>query len=193
MGNHYHHVGTIGTHLRHVVTRGFGDIVHRHFTAQIGLIPGHYLRWHKADIANLQRLLMTVFIDNLGFFNQIGRKQRLFGLNIDDIGVNVREFGASQRFVQIVQPVVEFVVAEVADAVIEQIHGLINRVYIALFQPFGRHVIAHWATLDNVTVIDQYAVFHFVASGINQARGAHQAELLGGGIFIVIKIHHVAM
>ncbi len=193
MGNYHHHVCAVGAHLGHVLTRGFGDVVHRHFAAQIGFIPGHDLRWHKADIANLQRLLVTVFIDHLSFFNQIRRKQRLFGLNVDDIGINVREFSACQRFMQVIQTIVEFVIAEVTDAVIEQVHGLINRVNIALFQPFGRHVIAHRAALDNVTVIDQYAVFYFITSSVNQARGAHQPEFFGGGIFVVIKIHHIAV
>ena len=193
MGNHHHHVRTVGAHLRHVLAGGFGDVVNGDFAAQVGFIPGHDLRRHKADIADFQRVLAAVFIDHVRFFNQIRSKHRFLGLNVDDIGVNVREFRTRQRFVQIIQTVVELVVAEVAHRVVEQVHRFIHRVRIALLQPFCCRVVAHWATLNNVAVIHQHAVLHLVASGVNQARRADQAELLGGGIFVVIKIHHIAM
>ena len=136
------HIRALGPHFRYVLTCGFGDVIHCHFAAEIGFIPGHDLRWHKTDVANFQRLLVTLFVDHLGVFNQIGGKKRFFGFNVDDIGVNVRELRACERLMQILQTVVKFMVAEVADRVIQRIQRLINRVRFAGFQPFRRHVIS---------------------------------------------------
>ena len=138
-------------------------------------------------------MLAAVFVDHFGLFNQVRGKQRFLGLNVDDIGVNVREFRPGQRFMQIVQSVVEFMVAKVAYRVVEQVHRLVDRVNIALFQTFRRHIVAERAALNHVAVIDQHAVFHLVTCGVNQTCRTHQAKLLGGGIFVVIKIHHIAM
>lgn len=46
---------------------------------------------------------------------------------------------------------------------------------------------------DQVAVIDQYAIFDFIAGIVNQACGAYQSELFRGGVFVIIEIHHVAM
>ena len=89
------------------------------------------MRRHEADIADFKRLFFTVLIDNLGLFNQIGGKERLLRLNVDDVGVNVGEFCASQRIVQVLQAVVKFVVAQVADGIIQRIHRLINGMDLA--------------------------------------------------------------
>ena len=129
--NHHHQIGPFFAHFRHVFARSFGNIVNGHFTVEVGFIPGHDLRRHEADIADFKRLFFTVLIDNLGLFNQIGGKERLLRLNVDDVGVNVGEFCASQRIVQVLQAVVKFVVAQVADGIIQRIHRLINGMDLA--------------------------------------------------------------
>ncbi|MND90714.1 hypothetical protein D3C80_828060 [compost metagenome] len=133
MGDHHHDIRAFLTHFWHILARGFGDVVHGHFTGEIGLIPRHDLRRHKADITDFQRLLFTVLIDHVSLFDQVRGEERLFGLNVNDIGVNVREFRASERIVQIIQPVVKFVITEVAHRVIQGIQRLIDRVNVTLF------------------------------------------------------------
>ncbi len=143
-----HQIGAFLTHLRHILTCSFGNVVNRHFAAQVGLIPGHDLRRYKTDIANLQGLRFPVLIDHGRLFDQIRGEQRLIGFNVDDIGVNVREFGPGERHMQIIQPVVKLVVAEVTHRVVQGVQRLIDRMHIALFQTFRRHVIAKRTTLN---------------------------------------------
>ena len=88
------------THFRDKLACGFGNVVDGDFAAEIGFIPGHNLRRYKTDIANRQRLRFAVAILYLGILNQIRRKHRFAGFNVDDIGVYVGEFRAGQRFVQ---------------------------------------------------------------------------------------------
>ena len=193
VSNHHHDIGAFFPHFRHILTRGFGDVIYRHFAAEVGFIPGHDLWWHKADIANLQRLLVTFLVDHLSIFDQIRRKQRLFGLNVDDIGVNVGELRPGQRVVQILQTVVEFMVAEVTHRVIQRIERLIYRVNFARFQPFGRHVIPERTALNQIAVINQHAVFDFTTRGVDQTCRTHQAKFFSRRIFVIIEIHHIAM
>ncbi len=94
-----HQIGAFLTHLRHILTCSFRNVIDRHFAAQVGLIPGHDLRRYKTDITNLQGLCFPVLIDHGRLFDQIRSEQRLIGLNVDDIGVNVREFGSGERHV----------------------------------------------------------------------------------------------
>ena len=133
VGDDDHDICAFLAHLWHILTRGFGDVVHGHFAGEISLIPRHDLRRHKADITDFQRLFFTVLIDHFSLFDQVRRKERLFGFNVNDIGVNVREFRASERIVQIIQPVVKFVITEVAHRVIQGIQRLIDRVNVTLF------------------------------------------------------------
>ncbi|SAH82510.1 Uncharacterised protein [Enterobacter hormaechei] len=142
------HIRPFRPHLRHVFARGFGNVVDGHFPVEVGFIPRHDLRRHKTDIADFQRLFFTVLVDNLGLFNQIRGEERLLRLNVDDIGVNVREFRSCQRVVQVFQAVVKFVVAQVADGIVQRIHCLINRMDLAFFQPLRRHVVSERAALN---------------------------------------------
>ncbi|MNU76750.1 hypothetical protein D3C71_663090 [compost metagenome] len=146
--DHHHQIGAFLTHFRHVFARRFGDVVDGHFAGEIRFVPGHDLRRHKTDIADFKRLLFTVLIDHLSLFNQIWRKQRLLRLNVDDIGINVREFCPGKGHVEIIQAVVKFMISKVADGVIQGIQRLVDRVDITLFQPFRRHVVAERTTLN---------------------------------------------
>ena len=193
VGDNDHQIGAFFAHFRHVFTRGFGDVVNGHLTVEVGLIPRHDLRRDKTDIADFQRLFFPVLIDNLSLFNQVRRKKRLLGLNVDDIGVNVREFCACQGIMQVCQTVVEFMVAEVTDGIVQGVHRFINRMDLAFFQPPGRHVVPERTALNQIAVIDQHAIFHFAACGIDQTRRAYQPEFFRRGIFVVIEIHHVAV
>ena len=136
---------------------------------------------------------MTVAVLNRGILNQVGGEHRFAGFGIDDIGVHVREFRPRQRFVQEVEAVVEFMVAQVADGIIQGVHRLIHWMNIALFQPPGGHVVAQRAPLDHIPVIYQYAVFRFCPRLFDQGGGTHQAEFLRGGIFVIVKVHHIAV
>ena len=138
-------------------------------------------------------MFFPVPIDNLGIFNQVWGKERLLRFNVDDIGVNVREFRAGQGIVKVFQTVVEFVVAEVADGVIQGVHRFIDRMDLAFFQPPGRHVVPKRAALNEIAIVDQHAVIHFAACRIDQARRAYQSEFFRRGIFVVIEVHHVAV
>ncbi|MNY43534.1 hypothetical protein D3C86_1785020 [compost metagenome] len=69
-------------------------------------------------------------------------------LNVDDIGINVREFCPGKGHVEIIQAVVKFMISKVADGVIQGIQRLVDRVDITLFQPFRRHVVAERTTLN---------------------------------------------
>ena len=193
VGDNDHNIRPFFTHLRYVFTRRFGDVVNGNFAGEIGFIPGHDLGRYKADVANFQRLLFTVLINNLGLFNQIRGEKRLFGLNVDDIGVNVREFCACQRIVQVFKTIVEFVVTEVADGIIQGVHRFIHRVDLAFFQPLCRHVVTQRTPLNQITVVDQHAIFYFIAGGIDQTCRAYQSEFFRRGIFVVIEVHHIAV
>ena len=114
MGHDDHHIRPFRPHLRHVFARGFGNIVDGYFPVEVGFI-GHDLRRYKTDIADFQRLFYRP-VDNLGLFNQIRGEERLLRLNVDDIGVNVREFCPCQRVVQVFQAVVKFMVARLPTA-----------------------------------------------------------------------------
>ena len=94
---------------------------------------------------------------------------------------------------QVCQTVVEFMVSQIADGVIQGVHRLINRMHSPLFKSFCRHIVAQWATLNNIAVIHQHAVFRFRAGFFNQAGGSDQAEFFRRGIFVVIEIHHIAV
>ena len=141
MSDHYHHISPFRPHLRDIFARGFGNVVDRHFTAEIGFIPGHDLRRHKADIADAQGVGLTVAVHDPGILDQVRRKHRFSGFGIDDIGVHVGELRPGQRLVQEVETVIELMVAQVADGVIQGVHRLIYRMY-ALFEPFCRHIVA---------------------------------------------------
>jgi 2',3'-cyclic-nucleotide 2'-phosphodiesterase (5'-nucleotidase family) len=41
--------------------------------------------------------------------------------------------------------------------------------HIPLFKSFCRHIVAQWATLNNIAVIHQHAVFRFRAGCVNAA------------------------
>ena len=148
VGHNDHHICAFRPHLRHVFARRFGNVVDGYFPVEVGFIPRHDLRRHKADIADFQRLFFTVLVDNLGLFNQVRGKEGLFRLNVDDIGINVREFCPCQRIVQVFQAVVKFVVAQVADGIVQRIHCPINRMDLAFLQPLRRHVVAERAALN---------------------------------------------
>ena len=193
MGNDHDHVRAFFTHFRDKFARGCGNVVDGDFAAEIGFIPCHNLRRYEADIANTQRLRFAVAILNLGILNQIRRKHRFAGFGIDDIGVHVGEFRAGQRFVQEVEPVVKLVVTEVPHRIVQGIHRFIDRVNIALFQPLRRHIVAQRAALNDVAVIDQHAVFGFLACFFNQGCGAHQAKFFRGAVFVIVKVHHITV
>lgn len=95
------------------------------------------MRRHKADIADFQSLRVAVFINNVRLFNQIRRKARLLGFNVDNIGVNVKEFRAGQRVMQIVQTIIKLMVAEVSNRVIQSVERFIDWVNITFFEPFA--------------------------------------------------------
>lgn len=95
------------------------------------------MRRNKADIADFQSLRVAVFINNARLFNQIRRKERLLGFNVDNIGVNIREFRAGQRVMQIVQTIIKLMVAEVSNRVIQSVERFIDRVNITVFEPFA--------------------------------------------------------
>ncbi|MND63731.1 hypothetical protein D3C80_550480 [compost metagenome] len=84
-------------------------------------------------------------------------------------------------------------VADIADHIIQGVHGLIDRMNIAGLQALGRHIVAERAALNDVAVIHQYAIGGLLASLFNQAGGAHQTELVGRFILVVIEVHHVAV
>ena len=84
-------------------------------------------------------------------------------------------------------------IAEVADAVVQRIHCLVDRMDLALLKAFRRHIVAERAALNNIAVIHQHAVLYLLTRGMDQRRGAHQPELFGRGIFVVVEIHHVAV
>ena len=193
VGDNDDQIGAFFAHFRHVFARGFGDVVNGHFTVEVGLIPRHDLRRHKADIADFQRLFFTVLVDDVCLFNQVRGKEWLLRFNVDDIGVNVREFRTGERIVQVCQTVVEFVVTEVADGIVQGVHRFINRMNLAFFQPPRRHVIPERTALNEVAIVDQHAVFHFATRRIDQACRAYQAEFFRRGIFVVIEVHHVAV
>ena len=193
VSNHHHDIGAFFSHFRNVFACSFRNVVHRDFAAEVGFIPGHNLRWNKADIANLQRLLVPFLVDHLSVFDQVRRKQRLFGLHVDDIGVNVRELRSGQRVVQILQTVVEFMVAEVTHRVIQGIQRLIYRVSFARFQPLGRHVIPERAALNQIAIINQHAVFDFTTRSVDKTCRTYQTEFFSRCIFVIIEIHHIAM
>ena len=121
------------------------------------------------------------------------RKARFAGGNIDNIGINIGEVRARQRLLQVVEAVIKFMVAEIADAVVQPVHRLPDRMRLSRIESFRRHIVAQRAALNHVAVINQHAVFHFRAGGGNQRGGAHQAELVGGLIFVVIEIHHITV
>ena len=142
MRDHDHHISPFRPHLRDIFARGFGNVVDRHFTAEIGFIPGHDLRRHKTDIADAQSMGLTIAVHDPGILDQVRRKHRFASFGIDDIGVHVGEFRPGQRLMQEVEAIIEFMVAQVADGVIQGIHRLIHRMHIAFFQPFRGHVVA---------------------------------------------------
>ena len=142
MSDHYHHISPFRQHLRDIFARGFGNVIDRHLAVKIGFIPGHDLRRHKADIADAQGVDLTVAVHDPGILDQVRRKHRFSGFGIDDIGVHVGELRPGQRLVQEVETVIELMVAQVADGVIQGVHRLIYRMYIALFEPFCRHIVA---------------------------------------------------
>ena len=193
MCDDHHHICAFFTHFRHILTRGFGDIVDGHFAAEIGFIPGHDLRRHKTDIADTQRLRFAVAILHRRFFNQVRRKHRLTGFGIDNIGVYVGKFRPGERLVQEIKAVVELVIAEVTYRVVQRIHCLIYRVDITAVEPFGGHVVTQRTSLNNIAVIDQHAVFDFLAGLFYQRSGAHEAKFFRCGVFVVVEIHHIAM
>ncbi|MNC69385.1 hypothetical protein D3C75_1200650 [compost metagenome] len=84
-------------------------------------------------------------------------------------------------------------ITDIAHHIIQGIHRLVDRVQVAGFQALGSHIVSHWAALDDVTVIDQYAVGHLLASVLDQAGGAHQAEFIGGLILVIVEVHHIAV
>lgn len=193
MGNDHHHVRAFFAHFRDKLACGCGNVVNGHLTAKIGFIPGHYLRWYEADIANAQRLRFAVAILHLGILNQIRRKHRFAGFDVDNIGVQVGELRPCQRFMQEVEPVVKLVVAEVAHDIIQGIHRLVDRVNIALFQTLCGHIVTQRAALNNIAVIDQYAIADFLTRFLNQGCGTHQAKFFCGGIFVIVKVHHITV
>ncbi|CCJ99605.1 NADH pyrophosphatase [Cronobacter malonaticus 507] len=165
--DHDHQIGAFRAHLRHIFTGGFGDIVDRDFAAEVRLIPRHDLRRHKPDVADFQRMRLAVFIFYFGFFNQVRRKKRLLGFGIDDVRVDVREFRASERFMQVIEAVIEFMVAEVADGVVQHVQRFVDRMHVAVFQALRGHVIAQRAALDEIAVIHQHAVGGLLARGFD--------------------------
>ncbi len=154
MRNRHDNIGAFAAHFRHVMACGLGNVVNGNFALQVRLIPDHDLRRHKADVANIQPVGFAGAIGHRGGFDQIRRKQRLVGFAVDDIGVHIREMRAAQRLVQVVEAIVEFVVAEVADAVIQGIHRFIHRMHLILAQPFRCHIIAERTALNDIAVVD---------------------------------------
>ncbi len=193
MSNDYHDISAFLAHFGHIFPGGFRNVIDGNFAAQVRFIPNHDLRRNKADIADFQSLRVAVFINNARLFNQIRRKERLLGFNVDNIGVNIREFRASQRVMQIVQTIIKLMVAEVSNRVIQSVERFIDRVNVTVFESFCRHIIAQRAPLNQVAVIHQHAVFDFISGGMNQTCGTYQSEFFGCGILVIIEIHHVAM
>ena len=125
-------IGTLCAHLRHITACRFGDVIDPHLALQIRFVPHHDLRRHKADIANFQSLLFAVAINHRGGFDDVGGKKRLAALHVNHVGIHIRKAGACQRFFQVGQAIIEFMITEVADAVIQRIERLIDRMNLAL-------------------------------------------------------------
>ena len=191
--NRNHQIGTLFTHFWHVTFCGFGDVVNRNFALQVGFIPYQNLWRYKADIANSQSMFFAITVFYRCIDDNVRCEQGFLRFSVDDVSVDIREFGSSNGIFQVVEPVVEFVVPDVANYIVQGIHRFIHWVYITGFQAFGRHIVAERAALNNVAVVDQHRISRLLACLFNQAGGTDQAEFIGWFILVVIEVHHVAV
>ncbi|MNE37629.1 hypothetical protein D3C80_1314880 [compost metagenome] len=193
MRDSHNQIGALFAHFRHVTFSRFGDVVNGDLALQIGFIPHQDLRWHKADITDAQTMFFAVTVFYRRIDDNVRSEQGFLCFSVDHVGIDIREFGTGNGVFQVIEPVVELMVADIADHIIQGIHRLIHRVYITGFQALGRHIIAERAALNNVAVVHQHRIGCLLTGLFNQAGGAYQTEFIGRFILVVIEVHHVAV
>ncbi|MNQ50841.1 hypothetical protein D3C85_648000 [compost metagenome] len=120
----------------------------------------------------------------------------LEGARLEHVGVHIGEFGPRQHLAEVIQPVVELVVAEVARVIVELVHGLEHRVGL-LLEVAGtgllEDVVRQRRALDQVTVVEQQVVGVFGAGGADQQGGTGEAELAVFLVLVVVIPQHVGV
>ncbi len=132
VGNSDNQIGALRAHLRHVAASRFGDVIDAYLALQVGFIPHHDLRRHKADITYLQGLRLAFAINHRSGFDEVRGKQRFAALHINHVGVHIGKTRACQRFFQVGQAIIEFMITEVTDTVIQRVERLVDRMDLAL-------------------------------------------------------------
>ena len=207
VGNHYHQIGPLGAQLGHIVVGGLDHVGHHHLAFQMAFVPLQHLCRRQTQDAHLDGLQLALVIGDLALQQQVGGEfvatpvnlslgVALEGARLEHVGVHIGEFGPRQHLAEVIQPVVELVVAEVARVIVELVHGLEHRVGL-LLEVAGtgllEDVVRQRRTLDQVTVVEQQVVGIFGARGADQQGGTGEAELAVFLVLVVVIPQHVGV
>ena len=180
-------------HDGYVFFCGFHDIARFHLAIEMRLVPHHHLRRHEADIADIERVGIAFFVLYFFLLNHIGLIDGFFRAGFDDIGIDDGEGCLLDGFIEIGQAIVEFMVAERADVVAHEVERFNGRVRLAFFVTGGGLVIGNGIALNEVAVIDEHAVCHFLTRLFDEGGGARKAESISGRVLVIIKIGQKAV
>ena len=180
--------------------RGRGhDLARLQRTAQHRTIPLHDLRRGQPDHADPAGPGLAVMADQIAGQDGVGQQEGcvLRGVRpqlAHDIGQHDRKAGTRKHCLQIVEPIVEFVISKRRGVVSQRVHRRQDRMRLARRDPpLARDVIPQRIALQKIAIVQQQAVLHLPTGFGDQLRRAGQTHVCAGRIGKIIIAQHIHM